>query len=95
MHSDFILFNEIRSQVKPSIVDSHGHCLEDTLAKLQALAGFAATYGRRFHRIETFSKVGNKRQILDCQNPEVGQAVLATTKTPTELSESGLTVDYV
>ena len=50
---------------KASIVDPHGHHLEDSLVKLQALAEFAEDHGDAFHRIEALSKVGNVMKCLD------------------------------
>jgi hypothetical protein len=41
MHPDFIFFNEVGDEIVASIVDPHGHHLEDSLIKLQALSRFA------------------------------------------------------
>lgn len=94
LHPDFIFFSRVGGEVKASIVDPHGHHLEDTLAKLQALANFAAEYGTRFHRIEALSVVSARMRVLDLQKPEVRDAVLASTKAPAELYASTLAADY-
>ena len=56
MHPDFIFFNEVGGEIVPSIVDPHGHHLEDSLVKLQALARFAEEFGSEFHRIEALAE---------------------------------------
>ena len=75
MHPDFVFFNDVNGAVLPSIVDPHGHHLEDSLVKLQGLADFAEEFGAEFHRIEAVSKVNNKMLILDLTNPDVRDAV--------------------
>ncbi len=94
MHPDFIFFNDVGGKVVPSIVDPHGHHLEDSLIKLQALVRFAADYGAEFHRVEALAKVGGKMRVLDLQEPRVRAGILATDKVPLELYSSNLAVDY-
>ncbi len=45
MHPDFVFFHEVGGQTVASILDPHGHHLDDALMKLKALAMFARTYG--------------------------------------------------
>jgi type III restriction enzyme len=71
--------------VRPSIVDPHGHHLEDSLVKLQGLALFAKTYGGEFQRIEAISKIGPSMRMLDLQEPTVRGEVLRSSKPPEEL----------
>jgi type III restriction enzyme len=85
MHPDFVFFNEITGGVRPSIVDPHGHHLEDTLVKLQALARFARNYGSEFHRIEAISKPGATMRVLDLQDEAVRSAVLESSDSPENL----------
>ena len=85
MHPDFIFFNEIGGTVRPSIVDPHGHHLEDSLVKLQGLALFAETYGGEFHRIEAISKIGASMRVLDLQDATVREEVVRSSKPPEEL----------
>ncbi len=47
MHPDFLFFNEVGGVVRASIVDPHGHHLEDSTVKLKGLARFAEEYGDR------------------------------------------------
>ncbi len=94
MHPDFVFFNHIDGAVIPSIVDPHGHHLEDSLVKLQGLAKFAKEYGDRFHRIEAVTKLANSMRILDLKLPAVRDAVLASKKPPLELYESNVAIDY-
>jgi hypothetical protein len=95
MHPDFIFFNQVGNDVKPSIIDPHGHYLEDTLIKLQALAAFAESYGDKFHRIEALSKVGNSWKLLDLQQKAVRDYVLATTQPPAEIYSSSMASEYI
>ena len=67
MHPDFVFFHEVDGQAKASIVDPHGHHLDDSLVKLQALAAFAEEHGDSFHRIEALSKVGDVMKKLEPQ----------------------------
>ena len=48
MHPDFIFFDEIDGQVRASLVDPHGHHLDDAKTKLICLAGFARDHGAAF-----------------------------------------------
>ena len=93
MHPDFIFFNRIDGEVVPSIVDPHGHHLEDSLVKLQGLAEFAREFGDEFHRIEAISKVGNSLVVLDLMKEEVREAVAVSGSTVVGLYES-LGVEY-
>lgn len=94
MHPDFIFFNEIGGNVRASIVDPHGHHLEDSLVKLQGLARFAETYGEEFHRIEAITKIGSAMRVLDLQNPEVRAAVLRENRSVTALYDSTAAANY-
>lgn len=55
MQPDFIFFREVGNEVKPSIIDPHGHHLGDALDKLKALADYAEKHGDKFTRIESVS----------------------------------------
>jgi len=77
MHPDFIFFHEIDGIIRASIVDPHGHHLEDSLVKLKGLARFAEDYGSEFQRVEAVAKVGNAMRLLDLQSDGTRQAVLA------------------
>lgn len=94
MHPDFIFFNEIGEDIVVSIVDPHGHHLEDSLIKLQALARFAEDYGSEFHRIEALAKIGNQMRVLDLQDDAVRAGIRTSDKAPLELYNSDLAVDY-
>lgn len=94
MHPDFIFFNEVGDRIVASIVDPHGHHLEDSLIKLQALARFAGEFGAEFHRIDALAEVGGQMRVLDLQQEHVRAAILASDKHPLELYASDLAVDY-
>jgi hypothetical protein len=94
MHPDFLFFNEVGGEVRASIVDPHGHHLEDSLLKLQALARFAAEYGREFHRIEAVTKIGSSMRLLDLQRQVVREALIQGKSTPIEYYQSDLAMEY-
>lgn len=94
MHPDFIFINEVGGTIAPSIVDPHGHHLEDSLIKLQALARFAREYEAEFHRIEALAKIGNQMRVLDLQDERVRDGIRVSDKFPLELYASDLAVDF-
>ena len=94
MHPDFIFFNTVGSSVLPSIVDPHGHHLEDSLIKLQGLCDFAEEFGDSFHRIEAVSNAGSDLVVLDLKDTKVRDALKAGDKTPAEFYESDLASPY-
>ncbi len=94
MHPDFIFFNEVDDKIVVSIVDPHGHHLEDSLIKLQALSRFAGEFGSEFHRIEALAKVGGKMRVLDLQDADVRAGIMASDQAPLELYDGDLAVDY-
>ena len=94
MHPDFIFFNEIDGGVRASIVDPHGHHLEDSLVKLQGLARFAEEFGGEFHRIEALAKVGPKMKALNFQDETVRQAVIHAKDSVLALYESDIAGSY-
>ena len=94
MHPDFIFFHEINGVVRASIVDPHGHHLEDSLVKLQALAAFAQTHGDAFYRIEALSKIGNAMKVLNLQDEGVRGAIIAGKSTVDDLYKSRFAVEY-
>ena len=65
MHPDFIFFHQIDGVMRASVVDPHGHHLEDSLVKLKGLARFAENYGSEFHRVGAVAKVGNAMRLLE------------------------------
>ncbi len=81
MHPDFIFFHEVDGEAKASIVDPHGHHLDDSLVKLQALARFAEDHGHAFHRIEALSKVGDVMKMLNLKDENVRSIVLSGGRT--------------
>ncbi|NMM22972.1 MAG: type III restriction endonuclease subunit R, partial [Phycicoccus sp.] len=94
LHPDFLFFNEVHGAVRASIVDPHGHHLEDALVKLQGLAHFADEFGDEFYRIEAVTKIGPKMRILDLQIPAVRAAVVSGGRSVVELYESDVAAAY-
>lgn len=94
MHPDFIFFEEVDGEVRPSIVDPHGHHLDDAEMKLKGLALFAEQYGDEFHRIWAVTKIGTVMQILDMKIEMTRKAILAGGRSPIELYQSDVAVIY-
>jgi phosphoribosylformylglycinamidine (FGAM) synthase PurS component len=77
MHPDFIVFNEVNGQVRPSIVDPHGTHLDDALVKLKGLAEYAKLHGGDFHRIDAIANgTGGELKVLDMKDEAIRNAVL-------------------
>jgi hypothetical protein len=94
MHPDFVFFHEINGKVKASIVDPHGHHLEDAPVKLQALADFAEQYGGAFHRIEALSQLEHSMYVLDMKDPDVRDAVRHGKRPAVELYRASIAIKY-
>jgi hypothetical protein len=94
MHPDFVFFHEVGSEIFASILDPHGHHLDDALMKLKALAGFAERYGEAFHRIEALTEIDGQMKVIDMQIDSVRKAVLAATQSPVDLYRSNVAIDY-
>ncbi|MEW1962962.1 DEAD/DEAH box helicase family protein [Microbacterium sp. NPDC077644] len=95
MYPDFVFFHEVNGEVKASIVDPHGHHLDDAVVKLRALAEFAQEFGQEFHRIEAVAEVGNSMKVLDMTIPAVRDGVLHENKPAVEFYKSDFAVDYI
>lgn len=94
MHPDFLFFHEVKGEVVASIIDPHGHHLDDASTKLKALAAFAATYGDEFHRIEAIAEADGQMRVLDMLSSDVRDAALAGSDSPVDLYKSGLSTPY-
>lgn len=94
MHPDFVFFHEVQGEIKASIVDPHGHHLEDADSKLKTLAEFAAKYGAHFHRIEALSVVDGRMKVLDMQHSDVHDAVLAGKQPAIDVYRSTIAIEY-
>ena len=94
MHPDFVFFHEVDGEAKASIVDPHGHHLDDSLVKLQALATFAEEHGGSFHRIEALSKVGNVMKVLNLMDEDVRASVKTGGQTVDWFYNSRLAANY-
>lgn len=71
MYPDFIFFENVEGDIKPSIIDPHRFDLDDALPKLQALSRFAKEHGNEFHRVMSVAEVRGKLYALDCQREKV------------------------
>jgi type III restriction enzyme len=94
MHPDFVFFHEVGGNIVASILDPHGHHLDDALMKLKALAGFARTYADAFHRIEALAEVDGRMKVIDMKIEAVREAVLVAKQSPLNLYRSTIAVDY-
>lgn len=94
MHPDFVFFHEVGGKIVASILDPHGHHLDDSLMKLKALARFAGTYGDAFHRIEALTEVDGRMKVIDMKIDAVREAVLVARQNAVEIYRSTIAVDY-
>lgn len=94
MHPDFLFFHEVDGVPKASIVDPHGHHLEDSLVKLQALATFAEVHGDSFHRIEALSKIGGVMKVLNLKDDAVRAGIKAGGQRVDWYYQSDLAINY-
>jgi type III restriction enzyme len=95
MHPDFVFFHEVGGKIAASILDPHGHHLDDALMKLKALASFAETYGDAFHRIEALSEIDGRMRVIDLKSEENRKAVAAVRDEGAEyVYRSEIAVDY-
>ena len=76
LRPDFVFLIDGHAGVQVNIVDPHGAWLPDALWKIRGMARFAETYGDRFHRIESISRIDGKLRVLDFTLPQVRSAVL-------------------
>jgi type III restriction enzyme len=92
MQPDFIFFHRVNGEIRASLVDPHGHHLDDAMAKLKALAGYAGRYGNKFYRIESVGSdgpsAGAALKRLDLLSEPVRKAVLDWGGTALELYQS-------
>ena len=76
MCPDFLFFHGDRENMRGSIVDPHGHHLADALPKLRGLAGFAATHGMSFHRVESVARMSDGTlRVLDLTDPHIRETI--------------------
>jgi len=94
MHPDFIFFHEVRGSIMASIIDPHGHHLDDADVKLKALASFSLQHGGAFHRIEALSSVNGQMKTLDMKTDSVREAVINGGQPATGIYSSKLAFDY-
>ncbi|MDE0547437.1 DEAD/DEAH box helicase [Microbacterium sp. C7(2022)] len=96
MHPDFLFFHEVDGEVKVSIIDPHGHHLDDALVKLKGLAEFARDYGKHFHRIEAIANgsSGSALRSLDLKNPGLQRAILDGAGRVVDFYDGEFAIEY-
>ncbi|MEV8266225.1 hypothetical protein [Microbacterium sp. NPDC076911] len=96
MHPDFLFFHEIDGEMKASIVDPHGHHLDDAMVKLRGLAEFARDYGDSFHRIESVANgsSGPALRSLDLKNPALQRAILDGARTVVDFYDGEFAIEH-
>ncbi len=94
MHPDFVFFHEVGGQIVASIIDPHGHHLDDALMKLKALAAFADRFGDAFHRIEALTKVDGQMRVIDMKLDTTREAVKVAKQSAIDLYRSKFAEDY-
>lgn len=94
MHPDFVFFHEVKGKVVASILDPHGHHLDDAMMKLKALAAFTATYGGAFHRIEALAETDGQMRVIDMKTDAARKVVAVREESPEYIYRSDIAVDY-
>ena len=94
MHPDFVFFHEVRGKIVASILDPHGHHLDDAMMKLKALAAFTATYGGAFHRIEALAEADGRMRVIDMKTDAARKVVAVREESPEYIYRSDIAVDY-
>lgn len=96
MFPDFIFFHEIDGEIAASIVDPHGHHLDDAFVKLKGLAEFARDHGDAFHRIEAVANgsSGPALKSLDLKNPGLQRAILDGAGRVVDFYDGEFAVEY-
>ena len=91
---DFIFFvTQADGTVVADIVDPHGIYLADALPKLQGLALYAKTHGKRYRRIESVAEVKGKLRVLDLTKEDVRKGI-AAAEDAASLFAGSLARDY-
>ena len=94
MHPDFVFFHEVRGKIVASILDPHGHHLDDALMKMKALAAYAETYGDAFHRIEALAEVDGRMRVVDMKSNARREAVMYVKESPVDVYRSKIASDF-
>ncbi|MGE3344754.1 MAG: DEAD/DEAH box helicase family protein [Vicinamibacterales bacterium] len=94
MHPDFVFFHDVGGEIVASILDPHGHHLDDALMKLTALATFTRTFGDSFHRIEALAEVDGRMRGIDLKSAAARDAVLTAKQGAADLYRSSIGFDY-
>ena len=94
LRPDFIFFTQgADGSIAADIVDPHGAHFADSIPKLRGLAAYAASYGKKFRRIDAVAKIGENFRVLDLQEEHVREAI-ADANSVTALYESAVGGDY-
>ena len=94
LRPDFIFFTQgADGSIAADIVDPHGAHFADSIPKLRGLAAYAASYGKKFRRIDAVAKIGENFRVLDLQEEHVREAI-ADANSVTALYESAVGSDY-
>jgi type III restriction enzyme len=77
MYPDFVVFHrDDEGEIRPSIVDPHGHHLADGAVKLRGLAEYATKHGDEYARIEAVIKTGaGEFMFIDMKDQTVRESL--------------------
>jgi hypothetical protein len=99
MQPDFVFFTKLADgTIGASIIDPHGHHLQDALGKLKGLADFAEEYSADFVRIDAISKndkgdLGDTKGallLLDLLDKDVRKVVRSSTSAAEAYKDAGV-----
>jgi hypothetical protein len=75
VHPDFVILQTAHDGLAASIVDPHDPSRDDAIAKLKALAKYAAEHGDAYLRIESIAKIGGDYRKLSLKETAVREAI--------------------
>lgn len=94
MHPDFVFFHEVDGEVVASIIDPHGHHLDDAKDKLLALASYAEQFGKHYDRIEQVSVFGNIYRSIPMQDEFAREGLRRAGRSVVEHYQSDFSLVY-
>ena len=95
MHPDFVFFHEVGGKIVASIVDPHGHHLDDALMKLKALgARSPRSTATRSTASRRSTEVDGRMKVIDMKIEAVREAVLVAKQNAVDIYRSTIAVDY-
>jgi type III restriction enzyme len=89
LYPDLVIFHRSQGgQVRPSVLDPHGHHLADAGPKWRGLSEFARQHGAQFERIEAIIEDGNAQFVFLDLKDETCRGALAEANTKDDIANA-------